>query len=370
MMRNFILLAFVSIVGIGFLELFSRFYINDPSLNKSAVFSDESMTLYNDYFQVLHHLSDLRVRNPRFNKDPHEAIYTVFRPYSDETTNVLWQGDSWSDQLDRPEIREYLISDARTGSWGMVNAGTSSYSPSLMTVQLRLLRKDFHIRPNVVFAIVDQTDIGDEVCRYRPRLIVDERGQLLSVEPEPFGSRDTYNLRYFFEKQEILRGGGPALLRLVQASILRLRYELEKADKRCGWEKITAPLVNGISENEKEIFLLSLKRYFNEVFADKAVERLFIITHPHRNHFVSPDEGGYRFNVGELVDEAIRRYEMYGQIVHFKVTEKFEDIYGEAPKPGIYKVNDPGSHLTDQSFVEFLLPSLADFSSRNLDSQD
>ena len=50
---------------------------------------------------------------------------------------------------------------------GFINAGIASYSPSLMNLQLDVLEQDFKIFPDVIIAYIDQTDIGDENCRYK-----------------------------------------------------------------------------------------------------------------------------------------------------------------------------------------------------------
>ncbi len=47
---------------------------------------------------------------------------------------------------------------------GLINAGVGSFSPSLMQIQYGILEEDFNIKPNVVIAYIDQTDIGDELC--------------------------------------------------------------------------------------------------------------------------------------------------------------------------------------------------------------
>ena len=55
-----------------------------------------------------------------------------------------------------------------------------------MTSQLHLLRNDFNFNPEFLIAIIDQTDIGDELCRYRfLRKNIDGR---IIVEPEPRNS--------------------------------------------------------------------------------------------------------------------------------------------------------------------------------------
>ena len=42
-----------------------------------------------------------------------------------------------------------------------------------MNVQLNVLEEDFKILPNIVVAYVDQSDIGDENCRYKSKKIYD-----------------------------------------------------------------------------------------------------------------------------------------------------------------------------------------------------
>ena len=38
-----------------------------------------------------------------------------------------------------------------------------------MNLQIDILEKDFKIKPDIVVAYIDQTDIGDENCRYKNR---------------------------------------------------------------------------------------------------------------------------------------------------------------------------------------------------------
>ena len=58
-------------------------------------------------------------------------------------------------------LQEYLN---KKKQYKFVLAGTGSYSPSVMTSQLHLLqRNDFNFDPDFLIAIIDQTDIGDEL---------------------------------------------------------------------------------------------------------------------------------------------------------------------------------------------------------------
>ena len=55
-----------------------------------------------------------------------------------------------------------------------------------MTSQLNLLRNDFNFNPDFLIAVIDQTDIGDELCRYK-NLRKRVQGKII-VEPEPVES--------------------------------------------------------------------------------------------------------------------------------------------------------------------------------------
>ena len=42
--------------------------------------------------------------------------------------------------------------------------------------------KDFNIKPNIVIAYIDQTDVGDELCRYKHNRIYDDKHKLVSIK--------------------------------------------------------------------------------------------------------------------------------------------------------------------------------------------
>ena len=65
---------------------------------------------------------------------------------------------------------------------GLINAGVGSFSPSLMQIQYGILEEDFNIKPNVVIAYIDQTDIGDELCRYKDKRVYDKNNVLIAVK--------------------------------------------------------------------------------------------------------------------------------------------------------------------------------------------
>ena len=91
-----------------------------------------------------------------------------------------------------------------------VNSGISSYSPSTMKVQYQILEKEYDIRPNYLISIIDQTDLGDELCRYKKNIIEDNDGTVKSIKREfntgaVFDVSKNYNFsRIQLEKKNLL----------------------------------------------------------------------------------------------------------------------------------------------------------------------
>ncbi len=102
---------------------------------------------------------------------------------------ILFQGDSWMEQLtDQDHNLVSLDLVKKFGDKkkvGLINAGIGSYSPSLMNIQLDVLQEDFEIFPDIVIAYIDQTDIGDENCRYKYNTVY-KNGILKSIQPETY----------------------------------------------------------------------------------------------------------------------------------------------------------------------------------------
>ena len=61
-----------------------------------------------------------------------------------------------------------------------------------MMVQYATLENDFNIKPSIVVAYIDQTDIGDEICRYKDLRVLDKKNNLIAVKNE-FYTRRIYD---------------------------------------------------------------------------------------------------------------------------------------------------------------------------------
>ncbi len=66
----------------------------------------------------------------------------------------------------------------------MINGGIASFSPTPMKIQLDLLNQDFDLKPDVIISFIDQTDIGDELCRYKSKLKRNNQKKVVSIDRE------------------------------------------------------------------------------------------------------------------------------------------------------------------------------------------
>ena len=152
------------------------------------LFNDlENLRFHKEYSKIVHHLRDSDGRWDIKGK-PENYLFSIINKFSADKKNVLLQGDSWIEQLSGAnKTSANLIKNfAKNNNLGIINGGTSSHSPSLMQLQYKILEKDFNIRPNIVVAYIDQTDIGDELCRYKDKRVYDNNNVLIAVKNEAY----------------------------------------------------------------------------------------------------------------------------------------------------------------------------------------
>ncbi len=314
----------------------------------------QAIEFYRTYKDQLHHLRDPSPGRWKLNENPRNALYTIVRNYSSEQkTNILIQGDSWAEQfVDSPQTFQYLSSLAVDLSMGLVVAGVSSYAPSPMTMQLRILREDFQINPNKVIAVVDQTDLGDEICRYQPRRSLNTQNKLIAITPEPIGSSETYSLVEFFEHSKIWSADKLGIFKYMD----RIKYGFStrnriKLPQHCAWSFRKKFLEGDLTHDEESIFISNLLGYIDEVFSDDGMQTLFFVTHPHRNH-VFPESPShlYQNDVSTLIKKTVMESQWRSSIQLIDFHKDFQRHYPNWEENKVFREGDKASHLTNQAF--------------------
>lgn len=340
-----VLIAFAAVLGV------SEFVAGRFLATKRYVpITNEQLAFYEKHYEELNHLRSIYVepRAAGTMDTPESLMFTVI---GDGPRRVLVQGDSWAEQfIASKPTRELLRDFAARDSDTFVLAGTTSYAPSPMTVQLRTLRAEFGVKADVVIAVIDQTDVGDELCRYRPQR--QHVNGTLVVRPFPFNSTEVYALRKPFAQQDIIDADDWALVKLVRLARIRIAALLDRADRtpKCPWEAIARPLREGVSPQDRQYFLSVLDDYVEMVFAAPETTHLFLVTHRHRLHAT----GEYRLDVGDLLREEVSRSRHGSRIT---IVDFPHDTRTSADA-GIYVDGDPASHLTDEAHAKFYVPAV------------
>ena len=169
---------------------------------------------------------------PEYSDYSH-LMFSVINDYKNKN-NILFQGDSWFEQINfpandnaesykdvnlkNPEIDDfkslnYIRDWSKSKNFGAINAGTGSYSPSLMSIQLEVLEKDFKIMPDILVAYIDQTDLGDENCRYKLNKVYSDN-KLIRVEATKSLTRQAFDYTKMLKLSEINLTSKPKFLKV------------------------------------------------------------------------------------------------------------------------------------------------------------
>jgi hypothetical protein len=357
----------VVLEGISFIVVKSRFLANTEVVN-----------IYNNYIDKVNHIRYIHSYKT-VNDSPTDLIFSTIRKYKSNQKNILIQGDSWAELIQNKQSFEVIKTIADKNDYGIINAGTSSYSPSLMRSQLQVLRDDFNIQPKHIVAIFDNTDMGDELCRYKDKQYVDQSGNKYVHAFTKDEQNEIYSLWHFIEHQNIYYSKTFNLIKLFRMSMNSLDYrkgnfDLPESHKtrldrlsdlpvweasrinniinenrfdspKCGWSDISNPMINGVSSKD-HIYLKSIINEYIEKVFDGNVESLYMVTHPHRGHI----NGEYKFRIKEILEETIFESEFRDKIylIDFRVSYDLT----------IFKAKDEASHTTDEYHANVYIPHI------------
>ena len=333
------------------------FEINKNS--KNLFKSKENLYFHKKYSEKLHHLRDSG--NLRKTKD-----YLFSEVHSDNNfkKTLLIQGDSWAEQILQIEASKNLLKDfSKKNKINSVNAGTTSFAPSVMHVQYKILKNDFKIFPDTLIILIDQTDLGDEVCRYEKNKVYSDSNKLLFVKREKF-TRATYDYSKLYDYSELYLQKSVSK-KIINFPYIKLRYFLirnynlvkdiidnglkNRNDSKCNFGQIQKELLE-FDSNSKIIFQRSLREYLNYLSSEKKLNKILIVSFPHKNHLMNL----YKVNISNYIDEVVnevndkRLYHLNFSNFNFPKTEINE----------MFIEGDVASHLKDQYHTEIYLKKI------------
>ena len=332
--KNFIFSLITFLIIVLFFELCVRTLIH---FKKEQLFqSKEKLEFYKKYINSLNHMRDASI-NP---EDAQNYLFNYIlqkNSKENEFNTILFQGDSQTEGLNflEKETLEKLFNNKDT----IVNAGTTSYSPSLMSVQFDILVNDFKLRPNIVVAIIDSTDIGDENCRYKELTKIKNNKIIKVKKVEERGEFYFYENNFLFS--EIYLSKFPKIIYIPKIINHFIKYNLNTVSN-CKFDTIQNYLVAN-NKLDQDYFKFILETYINNVSSYDFVKKLYIVSFPHIQHY---DKKYYGIKYNVKTSDLINSIELNSKVVHLNF---FEDEIFKEYNSDLFKVylkNDPASHLT------------------------
>ena len=346
MYKNIIAVILSCIIGIFLCYAAGIFYYY-INLDKDRPYhfkNIESLDFHKKYTSKIHHLSGSNTGKE--NIDPKSFLFTVVNNFENKNNKILIQGDSYVETLTYYKGTYNLLKEfSKKNNVGLINAGIGSYSPSLMNLQLDVLEKDFGIYPNIVVAYFDQSDMGDEICRYKDKKKFDANNQLIKIEEEKY-SRDIFNYTKLYAESSILLSDKSNFHTSKDLFTFNVKYLFmkqknkisqkikgfkkqgftgTKLKKECNWADIERPLIEN-NPNEIRYFKKTIENYLEKIFTKKHIKKIYIVTFPHKaNLYPLQNQFGqtiyYNVNFADIVDEIIVGK---NNIEHLNFTEEIE----------------------------------------------
>ena len=328
----FYLFTFLTVIIIFFLmqdmtfRYLSKYFAEEKSYNLIKKYIDETN-------HVRSHV-DYSICNE--NNKPQCLLFNKITNLNSKKT-IYINGDSWAEGLRIVELDEDTFSKfSKKNNIDIIFAGTTSYSFSPMLSQLRILNRDWDINPDIIVSIFDQTDIGDELCRYKNYRVVSSSGDITVKKFEKNSIDEVYNYYHFLNRHKIYYSNDLKFIKIIK--LLNQQIKKKKSIKlkpKCSFDVIQNYLIKSLSEEDKSYLEDIVKQYINKVFQYHTVEKLIIVTHPHKQHF----QGIYKLDIGDIIEKVVEDSSYKEKIILVNFTKK------NILNLNDFIVDDPASHL-------------------------
>ena len=301
----------------------------------------------------------------------HDA--TDYTSSTEDPESLIWIfGDSWGEGIKQQEIKDQTISNNLKQPHSLRIIGVSSHSPLLMNLAYRARLKESKQHPDLVVLFIDQTDIGDDFCRYRPYVIRSKDGSLLGVTRNNqldlrggatlnayHKSLGNWNSGLFYLAKTRLNSWLAATMGIPGVTDCNL-------DDLLAFQQGKEFSPNGSKASDYEEYLMSnIKNMTSEILTNNSKAKILLISHDWAQHSLKPDHPDY---LPKNIRDTLSKTQTTGAsaIFHSHIsTESYpkdKDIYQIYRYPA-----DQFSHPRDYTLISQKIASL--INSLNLNAQ-
>ncbi|RPG94556.1 MAG: hypothetical protein CBE13_002345 [Candidatus Pelagibacter sp. TMED253] len=319
--KNNTYFAFIAGLLIVYFFVFIKTLINIDEELKFAFKSKENYLFHKKYSRQIHHIRDESALDNMIGKTTSKDLL-FSNIYNDGKKTILFQGDSWINQIGRVQNKRsfnYLREFGIKKNINIKGAGIASYSPSLMNLQLDLLENDFNIKPTIIVAFINQLDFGDELCRYKNNKIY-INGKFEKIKEESnYEGVGWYNYTRVYGISEINFKNESNFIKTfnlinfkLDTSIKRIFKRIKrillqkKIEKKCYNNQIERYLIKP-DEREIKYFESTIIEYLEKIDEKKHVKNIVLVTFPLKKHFISQDNKKeiFKYNIAQSVNKII-----------------------------------------------------------------
>ena len=369
MKKNFLFLSIILIFLFIFLYLGSFLYLkNIHGLNNLELIKYKNqISFIEKYSKRLHHLRHYLDKKVDFKKTETLLFSESEQNDINNKMSILFLGDSWIEQmLGYQQSKNYIENYFKKNKINYYNAGISSYAPTVMNIQYQILKDDFKLKPKIVVLYIDQTDFGDEMCRYKKNKEF--------VNGKLYGVRDYFFTPRAISMSKIDKKYTNSFLKdlaqfnfYIKEKFFLATNKFQKIFKNnkniygCDSSDILSYLINP-TVNSIEYFRNSTKDLVDLLNNDRQIEQILIVTFPHRNHLKhisnANDYGDYNYSVEDAVDHYISN-KVSEKITHLKFSKYFNKNTELINKKSFIQM-DKTSHLTESSHSKIFTRKIID----------
>ena len=371
-------ILFISLIFYFFGFLYFKF-IRGYNEIEVIKYNDE-INFIKKYSERLHHIRHYnqkyytKKRTIRAHHDVSDLLFSVESSGEfEDKRSILFLGDSWFEQLlTYDKSRNYINDFFNKNKIKYINAGISLYSPILIKIQQEILYEEFNINPDYIVVYIDQTDFGDEICRYKKNKYTyfskDNKNnqKLVGVRP------DLIKISKSLELSKISLSDNFEIIKDIQRFNFFLTLQIKivtnnilkilNKDRRvfgCSLNEIFSYLIDP-SETDLNYFSKSLKELFQSMKDIDKLKKIFIVTFPHRNQIENVENfentNDYIINVSNIVDDLLIK-DPNNKFAHINFTKLIKT------KKISLSVNDfiekdQASHLTENAHLNIFTKNI------------
>ena len=269
---------------------------------------------------------------------------------------IIWLfGDSWGNGIHKNEIKNKTIKNTLSNKFSSLRIiSTSSWSPLLMNLAFRHYLRFYNEIPNKVVIFLDQTDIGNDYCRYRPFVERDKNGNLLRVNNDIHEYRSDYQW-LLNQSLEVYKSGFIYLYeKLIQRTYARLGIGTSGINTCSYFDTLAWQIGNKNSSNGTstfryvEYFKQNVSNFISEIKDINPKVEILLVTHDWDQNSSNATNKMTKFK--NDYSSLVRLIAKNNNVKSFHVfTQDYLD-YG-INRNKIYIPTDTHSHLNDYSLL-------------------